>query len=129
MSKYKQTAKDAVDLLKEYDSLSSREYDPRLAAEFLISSAVLSSSKKSREVDLAAAIEFLDFRQHVGLTAREVSCLISSLTERGILEIKDGPRVFFTDRGWDSLPRQRSKSLAISKRDKNRWLSLVTKKN
>lgn len=97
--------------------------DPLLAAEFLVSSALLATNE-SRAVDLAQVLEFLDARQHVALTAREVASLLELLTQRGILKLS-GRIVSFTDSGWDALPRTKARALATSKRDKPKWLALV----
>ena len=124
MSKHRRTVGDARGVLAQPDVGFPDACEPLLATEFLISAALLATDA-SRTADLAQVLEFLDVRQHVALTAREVASLVAFLTQRGILMLS-GHAVSFTDSGWDALPRTKAGALAISKRDKPKWLGLVS---
>ena len=125
MSQYRETAAEAAELLKRGGPALAVAYEPLLAAEFLISAAVLSLPSASRKVELADVLEFLDVRQHVGLAAREAAAFVAVLTLTRILKHENGTLLSFTDSGWDGLPRTASHSLALSKRDKRRWVSML----
>lgn len=123
MSEHRRTVDDAREVLAKSEVALLDACEPLLAAEFLVSAALLATNE-SRTVDLAQVLEFLDVRQRVALTAREVASLLALLTQRGFLKLS-GHMVSFTDSGWDALPRTKARSLATSKRDKPKWLALV----
>ena len=122
LSRYSEVAQEALSLIQAPDAGSTVERASIFEPELLY--ALASQAGHERRPNLALALEYLDYQQHVCLNGREAAFVLRRLLSLSILEVA-GESVRFTEHAWLAFPRTASGTFSGGKAARQRWQRLL----
>jgi hypothetical protein len=118
-SEHQKQASRAITMIDTPVQLSC---EPWLATELFICAALVAD--RQQVAPLALALELIDVRQHLLLSAEEAAAILRIFKKRGLLELR-GEVLEFPDEVWKRLPRTRRGKLDTRSDALPQWQTIV----